>query len=141
MQKVVLLQIGGLTVRLMGKGSVDIELLPDGSVILRTQAEALYVAENGNGKAQAKAKAEAVAVKNGQAERKAERKAEGGQATEEKATERQLKRIYATARELGVDYHPIIAEKFGKTSSKELTKAEASELIDYLETLREFGNF
>ena len=51
------------------------------------------------------------------------------------ATEAQLKKLYATAKDLGLDKDAmvtIMTERYGKNSSKELTKKEASDLIEYL---------
>lgn len=51
------------------------------------------------------------------------------------ATEAQLKKLYAMSRELGIDKETMTAtmqELYGKNSSKELTKKEASGLIEYL---------
>ena len=61
--------------------------------------------------------------------------------TEEKedlATELQRKKIYAMANKLGYDkdtMHAMISERYGKESSKELTKNEASDLIEHLAEL------
>lgn len=55
-----------------------------------------------------------------------------------KATENQLKKIYAVARNIGFEKDTMTAimqERYGKDSSKELTKAEASDLIEYLTKL------
>jgi len=54
----------------------------------------------------------------------------------DRATQSQLNKIYALAREVG--YTPeqmrdLIGSEFGRESSKELTKREASKLIDMLE--------
>lgn len=54
----------------------------------------------------------------------------------DRATQSQLNKIYALAREVG--YTPeqmrdLIGSEFGRESSKELTKKEASKLIDMLE--------
>lgn len=54
------------------------------------------------------------------------------------ATDNQLKKIYAMAKQLGFEKEnmaAIMQERYGKASSKELTKAEASDLIDYLTKL------
>lgn len=54
------------------------------------------------------------------------------------ATEQQLKKLFAMANELGLDretMHNIMQERYGKTSSKELTKADASDLIEYMNRL------
>lgn len=55
-----------------------------------------------------------------------------------KATQAQLSKIYAMTRGLGIDKETIRAislDKFGKESSTQLTKAEASELIEYLQAM------
>ena len=55
------------------------------------------------------------------------------------ATENQLKKLYAMSKELGLEKETMTAimqERYGKASSKELTKAEASDLIEYLEKLQ-----
>lgn len=51
------------------------------------------------------------------------------------ATENQLKKLYAMSKELGLEKETMTAimqERYGKASSKELTKAEASDLIEYM---------
>lgn len=51
------------------------------------------------------------------------------------ATEAQLKKLYATAKDLGLDKDAmvaIMAERYGKNNSKDLTKKEASDLIEFL---------
>lgn len=56
------------------------------------------------------------------------------------ATQLQIKKIYALARQLNVDdehLHIVIQKRYGKTSSRELTKAQASNLIDFLTKLAE----
>lgn len=56
--------------------------------------------------------------------------------TQELATEAQRKKIYTLAAKLGFSkeqMHTLMYERYGKSSSKELTKNEASDLIDYLE--------
>lgn len=55
------------------------------------------------------------------------------------ATEAQLKKIYAQVKEYGLEKETmvtILKDMFGKDHSKELTKKEASDLIEYLEKLR-----
>ena len=222
MQKGVLLKVGDLRLWLTGKGSVDVEVLPNGNAIITIYAEdlttaakttttngkATTTAESENGKAttttttekksEAKEEKKTEATTNGNhkesengkaatttngngkpQEAKEEKKPEAttnGKATtttesetttttttnksgnhnhngngngkperaangEEKATEKQLRTIYAICRKNGIDWHPIIQRMFGKKSSKELTKKEASELIDYLETLEAFRDF
>ncbi|GAV24777.1 phage recombination protein Bet [Carboxydothermus islandicus] len=57
---------------------------------------------------------------------------------EDLATELQRKKIYAMANKLGYDketMHAMISERYGKESSKELTKSEASDLIEHLAEL------
>ncbi|WP_422446011.1 phage recombination protein Bet [Thermoanaerobacterium sp. DL9XJH110] len=59
---------------------------------------------------------------------------------EKMATELQLKKLYAMARKLGFereDMHRMMQDRFGKESSKQLTKSEANELIDFLTKLEE----
>ncbi len=54
------------------------------------------------------------------------------------ATENQLKKLYAMSKELGLEKETMTAimqERYGKASSKELTKAEASDLIEYMTKL------
>jgi hypothetical protein len=54
------------------------------------------------------------------------------------ATEAQLKKLYTMAKELGLERETMTAimqERYSKASSKELTKAEASDLIKYLAKL------
>ena len=61
------------------------------------------------------------------------------QQSNESATEAQLKKLYAISKELDLDKDAmmsIMQSKYNKNSSKELTKAEASDLIEYLEKLR-----
>lgn len=60
-----------------------------------------------------------------------------GSVSTDKATEPQLKKIYAMARnlELTEDMPGIIQERYGRQSSKELTKKEASDLIEYLDRI------
>jgi len=56
-------------------------------------------------------------------------------ASETKATDMQLKKIYAMSRELNISkesMHDIINNKYGVTSSKDLTKENASDLINFL---------
>lgn len=51
------------------------------------------------------------------------------------ATPNQLKKLHAVSKEAGIpadDMKQIMMAKYGKESSKELTKAEVSDLIDYL---------
>ncbi len=53
-------------------------------------------------------------------------------------TEAQKKKIYAMAKKLELDndfMHEVIMQKFGKQNSKELTKQEASTLIEFLTTI------
>lgn len=60
--------------------------------------------------------------------------------TEEKASERQIKLIHQLKNELGIDeegYRKALMAYYGKTSSKELTKEEASDLIKRLMDKRE----
>lgn len=60
----------------------------------------------------------------------------------DKATPAQLKKIYATANELkvsGDEMKNMMQSHFKKDSSKELTKAEASKLIEILNGLKEFA--
>lgn len=51
-------------------------------------------------------------------------------------TPKMMAKLFATARDAGMTekMKDIIAEKYGKASSKELTRDEVSELIDYLST-------
>ena len=61
------------------------------------------------------------------------------QQSNESATEAQLKKLYAISKELDLDKDAmmsIMQSKYNKNSSKELTKAEASDLIEYLEKLQ-----
>lgn len=61
----------------------------------------------------------------------------------DKATPAQLKKIYAMANELKVDSDEMknmMQSYFEKDSSKELTKAEASKLIEILDGLKEFAS-
>jgi len=54
------------------------------------------------------------------------------------ATENQLKKLYAMSKELGLEKETMIAilqERYQKQSSRELTKAEASDLIEYMTKL------
>lgn len=54
------------------------------------------------------------------------------------ATENQLKKLYVMAKELDIEkvtMTAIMQERYSKTGSKELTKAEASDLIEYLTKL------
>jgi len=56
-------------------------------------------------------------------------------AQQETATEQQLKKLYATVQELGLDkdaMKTIILSRYNKETSKELTKKEASDLIEHL---------
>lgn len=60
--------------------------------------------------------------------------------TEEKASERQIKLIHQLKNELQIDeegYRKALMAYYGKTSSKELTKEEASDLIKRLRDKRE----
>ena len=60
--------------------------------------------------------------------------------TEEKASERQIKLIHQLKNELGIDeegYRKALMAYYGKTSSKELTKEEASHLIKRLRDKQE----
>ncbi len=53
------------------------------------------------------------------------------------ATEMQIKKIFASAREIGVsneDIKDLMWTRYGKSGTKDLTKTEASEIINYLET-------
>jgi len=53
-------------------------------------------------------------------------------------TDQQLKKIYATSRSLGLEKETMIAiiqKRYQKQSSKELTKQEASDLIEYMTKL------
>lgn len=62
------------------------------------------------------------------------------QAPSDIATQLQIKKIYALARQLNVDdehLHAVIQKRYGKASSRELTKAQASNLIDFLTKLAE----
>ncbi len=55
--------------------------------------------------------------------------------TEEKATKEQLNKIYVEANRLGLSadiMKELIADRYKKSSSKELTKTEASDLIEFL---------
>lgn len=61
------------------------------------------------------------------------------QQSNKSATEAQLKKLYAISKELDLDKDAmmsIMQSKYNKNSSKELTKAEASDLIEYLEKLQ-----
>jgi hypothetical protein len=61
-------------------------------------------------------------------------------AEEEKASERQIKLIHQLKNELQIDeegYRKALMAYYGKTSSKELTKEEASDLIKRLRDKRE----
>ncbi len=51
------------------------------------------------------------------------------------ASAAQLTKIHAIATQKNYDYHEYIQDKFGATSSKELTKKDASELIEYIESI------
>jgi len=54
------------------------------------------------------------------------------------ATENQLKKLFAVSKELGLEKETMTAimqERYGKQSSRELTKQEASDLIEYLTKL------
>lgn len=54
------------------------------------------------------------------------------------ATDRQLKKLFAMSKELGLEQDTIKAmmqERYGKGASKDLTKQEASDFIKYLEKL------
>lgn len=53
-----------------------------------------------------------------------------------KATEAQIKAIVSISNGKKIDYHPIIEEKWGVSSAKELTKQQASELIDLLQKVQ-----
>jgi len=166
-----LLKVGDLTIRLRGKGSLDIEITPHGVAIItvlqepetlpesengkRATTTAATTTTNGNGKPQEAKEEKTKATTNGKGENRAttngnhNHNGNGKGATtngkkeeeEEKATEKQLRTIYAICRKNGIDWHPIIQRMFGKESSKQLTKKEASELIDYLQTLETFRDF
>ena len=71
--------------------------------------------------------------------KKSQRYQKQKQQSNESATEAQLKKLYAISKELDLDKDAmmsIMQSKYNKNSSKELTKAEASDLIEYLEKLR-----
>jgi len=71
--------------------------------------------------------------------RAAPRKPKQRQQPQQSATEAQLKKLYAISKELDLDKDAmmsIMQSKYNKNSSKELTKAEASDLIEYLEKLQ-----
>lgn len=56
---------------------------------------------------------------------------------QDKATEAQLKKIFVLAKELSIAKElmtELIGERYGKEHSKDLTKREASDLIEYLES-------
>lgn len=55
----------------------------------------------------------------------------------EMVTDKQIKAIYAIAKKKGVDVKEIIYEKFGVESTKDLTKEQASELIEELQNIEE----
>lgn len=58
--------------------------------------------------------------------------------TSEPATEAQLKKIFATIKELGIDNDSakrLIQERYGVDSSKKLAKAQASDFIEYLQSI------
>ncbi|WP_457628378.1 RecT family recombinase, partial [Persephonella sp.] len=52
-------------------------------------------------------------------------------------TDRQLKALHAIAKKKNVDIKQVIADKYGLTSTKDLTKEQASELIDELQKQEE----
>jgi len=65
----------------------------------------------------------------------ASEKASQASKSEEKATKAQLNKIYAEANRLGLSVDvmkELIADRYKKSSSKELTKTEASDLIEFL---------
>ena len=71
--------------------------------------------------------------------KKSQRSQKQKQQSNESATEAQLKKLYAISKELDLDKDAmmsIMQSKYNKNSSKELTKAEASDLIEYLEKLQ-----
>lgn len=71
--------------------------------------------------------------------KKPQRSQKQKQQSNESATEAQLKKLYAISKELDLDKDAmmsIMQSKYNKNSSKELTKAEASDLIEYLEKLQ-----
>lgn len=70
--------------------------------------------------------------------KKPQRSQKQKQQSNESATEAQRKKLYAMSKELDLNKDAmtsIMAERYGKNNSKELTKAEASNLIEYLEKL------
>ena len=70
--------------------------------------------------------------------KKPQRSQKQKQQSNESATEAQRKKLYAVSKELDLNKDAmtsIMAERYGKNNSKELTKAEASNLIEYLEKL------
>ncbi len=69
--------------------------------------------------------------------------AEQVETAELSASEKQLKYIWSLAREIGWDEEDVrahIKETYGASSSKELTKEQASEIIEYLAGLKELGD-
>ena len=71
--------------------------------------------------------------------KKPQRSQKQKQQSNESATEAQRKKLYAMSKELDLNKDAmtsIMAERYGKNNSKELTKAEASNLIEYLEKLQ-----
>jgi phage recombination protein Bet len=55
----------------------------------------------------------------------------------EMATDRQIKALYSISKAKGVDIKQVIADRWGLTSTKDLTKEQAGQLIDELQTLPE----
>jgi len=53
------------------------------------------------------------------------------------ASDRQIKALYAISKSKGVDIKQLIADRWGLTSTKDLTKEQASNLIDELQKMEE----
>ena len=57
------------------------------------------------------------------------------------ATDRQIKAIHTIAKQKGVDIKQLIADRWGLTSTKDLTKEMASQLIEELQNMEEGVSF
>ena len=55
----------------------------------------------------------------------------------ELATDRQIKALHTISKKKGIDIKQLIADKWGLTSTKDLTKEQASQLIDEMQKIEE----